>query len=500
MSFGTMLVHTTNAWEDQPCPALADQWDGFSTDYGRYDDDCDVRTPHDFPLSSGVMALPPAAFSVSVSVSARCFSPSLTWCFFFDVQFGADLGLSVDVCASYQNPELFSLSYVPAALPRTSPLMCIASLLFLPPPTSHSCQSLGVCCFFLGLNCVSVRKVLTLFRSSLDDFGLPALSCTTLLVETQPERSRKRLRESSDAEGLPSKKLRTADVEQPLAPPALPVSGLEQSASSMLLPSPDTPSAPSSPNEPASSPSCVSPKALFSPVNEYATSTNDFGFGDLGFEDVYVPRRRTTRAQSKLLQPLAPTKKQRNKLARDIAVLTVDKLQEIVKLVYPNAGPQQGDIDVEFGTLLPFVPWTVLHWLTCSTDIADVDDKLFHSLREFVDSCTKNTQGSTNTPVRKRTSLFPSSKSLSSSNNPVNSTPTIKSSPVSSPSKSAKTSRKRPRKGKKTKVQSPEPQPAPVAVPRSLTQAEVVIFERQEVLTLAQTESAEEDEFVDIGE
>ena len=134
------------------------------------------------------------------------------------------------------------------------------------------------------------------------------------------------------------------------------------------------------------------------------------------------------------------------------------------------------------------------------TDIADVDDKLFHSLREFVDSCTKNTQGSTNTPVRKRTSLFPSSKSLSSSNNPVNSTPIIKSSPVSSPSKSAKTSRKRPRKGKKTKVQSPEPQPAPVAVPRSLTQAEVVIFERQEVLTLAQTESAEEDEFVDIGE
>lgn len=380
MSFGTMLVHTTNAWEDQTCPA--EQWDDFNTDYSRYDDGFD---------------------------------------------FGADLSLSVDVCASYENPELFSLS-------------------------------------------------------SLDDFGLPALSCTTLLVEAQPERPRKRLRDTSDVGGLPSKKLRTADVEQPLAPPALPVSGLiEKESGAVLLPSPEMPSAPSSPNEPASSPSCVSPKALFSPVSEYASSTNDFGFGDLmGFDDVYVPRRRTTRAQSKLLQPLAPTKKQRNKLARDIATLTVDKLQEIVQLVYPNVGHQQGDIEVEF-------------------DIADVDDKLFHSLREFVDSCTKNTQESADAAVQKRTCLPSSPKSLSSSNDTMNSTSPLKSSSVPSPTKSAKPSRKRPRKGKKTKAQ-PEPQPAPVAVPRSLTQAEVVIFECQEVLTLAQTESAEEDEFVDIGE
>jgi len=376
-----MLVHTTNAWEDQSCSALADQWDDFNTDYGRYDDSCDI---------------------------------------------GADLSLSVDVCASYQNPELFSLS-------------------------------------------------------SLDDFGLPALSCTTLLVEAQPERPRKRVRDTTEGEGLPSKKVRTADVEKPLAPPALPVSGLlEKETGSVQVLSPETPSAPSSPNEPASSPSCVSPKALFSPVSEFATSSSDFGFGDLmGFDDVYVPRRRTTRAQSKLLHPLAPTKKQRNKLARDIAGLTVNELQEIVKLVYPNASQQQGDIDVEF-------------------DIADVDDKLFHSLREFVDSCTKKTREPANAAVRKRTSLSPSPKSLSSSSNPMNSTPTTsKSSSVSSPAKS-KASRKRPRKGKKTKA--PEPQPAPVAVPRSLTQAEVVIFERQEVLTLAQTECAEEDEFVDIGE
>mmetsp|Transcript_8444 Transcript_8444/g.35285 ORF Transcript_8444/g.35285 Transcript_8444/m.35285 type:complete len:392 (-) Transcript_8444:45-1220(-) len=391
MSFGTMMVHTASAWEDQPCPVPADQWDDLATGYDHYGD---------------------------------------------SAVFGSDLRLSVDVCDSYETSELFSMSV-------------------------------------------------------LDDFSLPSLSCTTMLVETVPERPKKRCRDANDppASQPNQKKAKTEETCSTPAPMEMSLSGLAEMDSLSVLPSPEAPSEPSSPSCPASSPTCVSPKALFSPVSEYHPHTDEFCFGDLGFEDVYVPRRRTTRAQSKLLQPkAAPTKKQRNKLARDIAGLSTDKLQEIVQLVYPVAQLGYNDVDVEF-------------------DIADVDDKLFHYLREFVDSCTKDQTESASTSLRhsskrSKSPAQPSSPSLSTSTNQhMNSFTTNSNTTAHSSPKSGKTQRKRPRKGKKTKSPVPEPiAEGPGVIPRSLTRAEVVIFQSQEVLTLAQTEGAEEDEFVDIGE